>query len=219
MRYVEKHLRLNEHVIDRAKVSWTVMAAAIIRAVLFLLAGYGVWRGLKDPVDLNLSQIAAFLSVEFPASMAPDGTDLIITLKQPKLILFMGIWGGLILCQLIYRILSINAVELAVTDKKIVGKTGIIRSKSVDAFLDRIDHFTIHESLLGRIFNYAMIEIGTTSSRIRFPYISNASDFRNIVMDCIDKKKYIEMSAQANLITNDAKNRQPGSNHPEIPVR
>ena len=210
MRYVDKHLRLNEHLVEKAKVSWTVTAAYVIRAAVFALIGYWIWKELPDPIVLKLSEITAGIPVEVTGTggaEAPEWTNLIITLQKPGMILFMGIWGGLTLCQLIYRILSIQAVELAVTDKKVVGKKGIIRSVSVDAFLEKIDHFMIRESLLGRIFNFAEIEIGTTSSAVRFPYITNASDFKNTVMECIDKKKLAEMTSQANLITNGPVNR------------
>jgi len=222
MRYVEKHLRLNEHPVDKAKVSWTVTAAVIIRAVVILLIGYGIWNGMKDPIELNIPEITASLPPEVTGSLNPDLTNIIISLKKPSLLSFMGGWGVLTLLQLVYRILSISAVELLVTDKKIVGKTGIIKSVSVDAFLDKIDYFMIRESLWGRIFNYAVIEIGTTSSKVRFPYITNASEFKNIVMDCIDKKKLADMTAQANLIASSMETRQqprPEQSGNAVPAR
>ena len=237
MKYVEKNLRGSEHIVAKAKVSWTVMALEIIRAVILMLIGLAFWSGLNDPLYRGSEQtfsldltgfssapgtVAVTPTVEtgliihypgeelirptavpepgYPVQIPPVQGPVNITLKMPDPTAFLIVWTVLVVIRVIYKALSISAVELAVTDRKIVGKTGIIRSVSVDAFLEKIDYFMIRESLLGRVFNYAVIEIGTTSSKIRFPYIEYASYFRNAVMDCIDRRKYNDMVSQAKLI-------------------
>ena len=250
MKYVEKNLRVNEHVVAKAKVSWTVMALVVIRAVIFMLIGLVLWRELKDPANLNDAgelNLEINISRFVPAQTAEPAekeqkTELIVhkwgnseTNPLPEITLpgeqaeipspaaptainysikvdptiFLAVWGFLAVCYIIYKALSISAVELAVTEKKIVGKTGIIYSRSTDAFLDKIDYFAIRESLGGRLFNYATIEIGTTSSKVRFPYIEYASYFRNTVMDCIDRKKNYDMSVQARLINDPKPDNRP----------
>ncbi|MBQ6509126.1 MAG: PH domain-containing protein [Flexilinea sp.] len=245
MKYVEKNLRINEHVVAKAKVSWTVMALVVIRAIIFMLIGLVLWRELKDPANLNEAgeltlnlNYSRFIPAETAQPIKEESvieepkTELIVhsrgdsesnALPQISLpgekkeeepvqtsytvkvkvnpTIFLAVWGFLAACYIVYKALSISAVELAVTEKKIVGKTGIIYSRSTDAFLEKIDYFAIRESLWGRLFNYATIEIGTTSSRVRFPYIEYASFFKNTVMDCIDRKKYNDMASQAKLIT------------------
>ena len=245
MKYVEKNLRVNEHVVAKAKVSWTVMALVVIRAAIFMLIGLALWRELKDPANLNdAGELTLNLNFNrfIPAETAEPAetreepkTELIVhkrgdseTDSVPQITLpgsgnlpleritepvqrsysvkvdptiFLAVWGFLAVCYIIYKALSISAIELAVTEKKIIGKTGIINSRSTDAFLEKIDYFAIRESLGGRLFNYATIEIGTTSSRVRFPYIEYASFFKNTVMDCIDRKKYNDMVTQARLIS------------------
>lgn len=246
MKYVEKNLRRNEHIVAKAKVSWTVMALVIIRALIFMLIGLAIWSGLNDPalkgttqnIELNFSGLVSALpgsAVEptpstetgliihyygdellrptavpenmysVPAPAVPD--TLSVAVKVPDPTVFIIIWSAVIVIWVIYKALSISAVELAVTDKKLVGKTGIIRSVSVDAYLEKIDYFMIRESLFGRLFNYAVIEIGTTSAKIRFPYIEYASSFKNAVMECIDRKKYGDMTSQARLITENSPER------------
>ena len=254
MKYVEKNLRVNEHVVAKAKVSWTVMALVVIRAIIFMLIGLVLWRELKDPANLNdageltLSiNISRFIPAETaePAEEEPK-TELIVhnrgdsqmnTLPEITLpgekpanpspvlpeapsgpvsfsfkvdpTIFLAVWGFLAVCYIVYKALSISAVELVVTEKKIVGKTGIINSRSTDAFLEKIDYFAIRESLGGRLFNYATIEIGTTSSKVCFPYIEYASYFKNTVMDCIDRKKNYDMSVQARLINDPKPDNRP----------
>ena len=239
MKYVEKNLRVNEHVVAKAKVSWTVMALVIVRAVIFMLIGLVLCRELKDPanlndagelsLNLNLDRFIPMQTIEPVEVTEEPKTELIvhrrgdteigptpeINLSSEKIVkpaqvsysvkvnptIFLAVWSFLAVCYIVYKALSISAIELAVTEKKIIGKTGIIKSRSTDAFLEKIDYFTIRESLFGRLFNYATIEIGTTSSKVRFPYIEYASFFKNTVMDCIDRKKYNDMTAQARMIT------------------
>ncbi len=206
MRYVENNLTLNEHIVAKAKVSWTVVAVVIFRALFWALIGYILLSGFREVETIDLTDFVGSLpprisewvssylgSPENGEILIRNGTEepaggAVVSLQIKPMYLFAG-WCALILFQVIYRILSISAVELAVTEKKIVGKTGIIRTHSVDAFLEKIDYFKINESLWGRIFNFSEIEIGTTSSRIRFRNIEYAVEFRNTVMDCVEARK------------------------------
>ncbi len=204
MRYVENNLRLNEHIVAKAKISWTVTAMVFVRALIMLAIGFAIWSGTKNTIEINPSDWASLLPPDMSSSITQDNPPIIINLKQMNPIAFWIFWGAIVFFQMLYRLLKINAIELVVTDRKIVGKTGIIWSKSVDAYLEKIDYFIIHESLFGRLFNYAVIEIGTTASKIKFDYISNANDFKNVVMDCIDRKKTGDMNIQARMISSES---------------
>ncbi|MBR1864144.1 MAG: PH domain-containing protein [Ruminococcus sp.] len=128
------------------------------------------------------------------------------------------VWGiliGLVLVGL--RVLGIMSVELGVTDKKIIGKTGVIMANSLDTYLEKIDNFSINESLAGKIFGYATIQICTTSSRLRFACVKDAMAFKNLVMDCIDQKEANKMGLQAQMIGGAAAG-APQMNAPAAPV-
>lgn len=246
MKYVDKNLRVNEHVVAKAKVSWTVMALVIIKALIFLAIGLLIWWDLKDPalvnstqtISLDLSGVVSSIpgTAQEEAAAEEVGTHLIIhnvgdqlrkptpvpeitapiqglqvpetlnisvRLPDPTLFLICLILVAVI--YVVYKALSISAIELVVTEKKLVGKAGIIRSFSVDAYLEKIDYFAIRESFWGRLFNYATIEIGTTASKIRFPYIEYASYFKNTVMDCADRKKLNDMNTLAKMTADRAR--------------
>ena len=69
-------------------------------------------------------------------------------------------WGFLIAVVIVaVRALGIASNELGVTNKNIVGKTGVILNKSLDARLSKIDNFSVSETLGGKIFGYATIQI------------------------------------------------------------
>ena len=66
--------------------------------------------------------------------------------------------------------------------------------------MEKIDNLAIDESLWGRLFRYSTITIGTASITLRFPYMQNAVEFKNEVMDCYDARKTSLMTEQALLI-------------------
>ncbi|NLT08647.1 MAG: PH domain-containing protein [Ruminococcus sp.] len=112
-----------------------------------------------------------------------------------------GAVGCAVLSVLIKAVI-ISSVELGVTNKKIIGKTGVVIAMSIDAYLEKIDNFSISESLGGKIFGYATIQISTTSQKLRFGYVKNAMDFKNTVMDTIDAREDERLRKQAEYISN-----------------
>ena len=76
----------------------------------------------------------------------------------------------------------------------------VIYSNAIDAYLEKVDNFAIDESFWGRIFRYSTITIGTASTTLKFPYMQNAVEFKNKVMDCYDARKTSLMMEQAVLI-------------------
>ena len=93
--------------------------------------------------------------------------------------------------------LKVKSVELGVTNKKIIGKTGVIIANSLDTYLEKIDNFSISETLGGKIFGYSTIMICTTSAKLRFTGIKDAMQFKNTVMDCIDAREQEKFEMQA----------------------
>jgi uncharacterized membrane protein YdbT with pleckstrin-like domain len=101
-------------------------------------------------------------------------------------------------------ILKLKSQVLAVTNQKIIGKTGVIMNKSIDAYLEKIDNISVSESFAGKLFGYATIQISTTSCRLRFPGVCAAFDFKNVVMDQIENRSHDKMAAQANYMNGTA---------------
>lgn len=112
----------------------------------------------------------------------------------------IGGFGFLIMaCIVGIRALGIYSTELGVTDKKVIGKTGVILANSLDTYLEKIDNFSITETLGGKLFGYATLQICTTSARLRFNYVQDAMAFKNIVMDAIEAREVGKIAMQANL--------------------
>jgi hypothetical protein len=84
-------------------------------------------------------------------------------------------------------VINVKTTELAVTNKKVIGKSGWIARKSIDLPLSKLESFTIDESLLGRILGYGKVQIsGTGGHRVAIPYIKAPHDFKRVVMSIQD---------------------------------
>lgn len=79
--------------------------------------------------------------------------------------------------------------ELALTNKKIIGRVGLISIKAMDSKIEKVDNIKIEMSLLGRIFNYGNIYINSYNGSFVFKYIKNPNEFKKMINDEIEKTK------------------------------
>ena len=72
--------------------------------------------------------------------------------------------------------------EVAVTDRRIIYKTGFINRRTVEMHMDKVESVDVDQSILGRLFNYGDITIrGTGETMERLPMIDHPLEFRNHV--------------------------------------
>ncbi len=192
--YVEKNLRENERVIAKCHITWAAFVPIVLRTILLIFAAWAIARLVVEIiVDFRYpglpeeGQISYFGSEEW-GMISGAASIFFATVIVVSLI------------SAVVSIIKLLCIKLVVTDKKIIGKTGVIYSKAIDAYLEKIDNFAIDESLWGRVFGYSTITIGTTSITLRFPYMQNAVEFKNKVMDCYDARRTSLMAEQAMLI-------------------
>lgn len=69
--------------------------------------------------------------------------------------------------------------EFAITNKRVIIKTGIISRKTFEMNLSKIESVNVDQSIMGRIFNYGTIHIvGSGGTREVFPNIAFPIEFR-----------------------------------------
>jgi uncharacterized membrane protein YdbT with pleckstrin-like domain len=72
--------------------------------------------------------------------------------------------------------------EVAVTDRRIIYKTGFINRHTVEMHMDKVESVDVDQSILGRLLNYGDITIrGTGETMERLRNIDAPIDFRNHV--------------------------------------
>jgi uncharacterized membrane protein YdbT with pleckstrin-like domain len=84
---------------------------------------------------------------------------------------------------LIAAILQKKTTEMAVTNKRVIIKTGIISRRSIEMNLSKIENIEVNQNIIGRIFGYGIITIiGTGGTHEPFNTVSQPLDFRKAVL-------------------------------------
>jgi membrane protein YdbS with pleckstrin-like domain len=72
--------------------------------------------------------------------------------------------------------------EVAVTDRRIIYKTGFIKRRTVEMHMDKVESVDVDQTILGRLLNYGDITIrGTGETMERLGMIEAPIEFRNHV--------------------------------------
>ena len=107
-----------------------------------------------------------------------------------------GTWSGyawiplafglfLLLTTLVKRLSS----DFAVTNKRIMMKVGVFRTRSIEILLSKVEAIAVDQSLLGRIFGYGDIAVtGSGGTRETFAQIQAPLEFRRAVQSVTDKQ-------------------------------
>lgn len=69
--------------------------------------------------------------------------------------------------------------ELAITNKRVIAKFGLIRRETVEMNVARVESMQVEQGILGRVFNFGSILIaGAGNPKAPIPGISNPLEFR-----------------------------------------
>ena len=103
--------------------------------------------------------------------------------SSPKEISAMTHYAGLLILffgiiSLLSRILIKVGSSYAVTNKRVILKTGVISRKAVDLVLAKCEGLHIKQSVLGRIFNFGTITVTTGGVSSSYSYIADPLAFR-----------------------------------------
>jgi len=78
--------------------------------------------------------------------------------------------------------------ELAITNKRVIAKTGLMQRRTIEMFLEKIESIQVDQSVLGRLFNFGSVVISGTGV--------HSAPFKNI-SDPIALRRYLMMAADA----------------------
>lgn len=156
MGYAEHNLISAEVITYRGRLHWIVLARAIAFTVLMDVAGI-------------------FAIVLGATKRLPD-TSIVVGVA---LLLISGIYMA---SALMVR----NAAEFVVTNKRVIVKMGIVRKRTAEMFLHKVESIGVDQTVAGRIFGFGTISINGTGGTIEsFPTIANPFEFRRQVQEQI----------------------------------
>ena len=138
---------------------------------------------------------------------------------EAKINIVPNIVRAVVFCYtLIWPIVEIIAIlikrktnELAVTNTRVFGKTGIISTKQMTSPLEQVQNVSVNTTFFGRLFKYSTVKITTTTGVYSFS-IMNGDEFSSVVMQQTEQKKKDEMDMQAQKMAQAMVNAQPQNN-------
>ncbi len=139
MGYVEHVLQPGEVLVHKSKLHWLIYLP-VLPFLAVLLLGLVLYGGLRGNAgDPGMAVLPSIL-------IAAGALGTIVT--------WLRAW--------IRRI----GTELAVTDRRVIFKRGLIRRHTVEMNMDKVESVDVDQSILGRIFNYGDVTIRGTGASI-----------------------------------------------------
>lgn len=74
---------------------------------------------------------------------------------------------------------SYLTTEFALTNRRVIAKTGMLRRRSLELVVSKIESIAVNQPIMGRVFDYGtVVVVGTGGTREGFPNIANPMDLR-----------------------------------------
>jgi len=157
--YAEKHLIAGEQVQYETKLHWIVMLG---HTVIFLI----------------LEALAILLVIAASTKWQGAGVDL------PPNVMYVCALVCFVLGDIFFIIGLVRrgATEMAVTNKRVIVKTGLANRRTIELLLPRIESVVVEEPAMGRVLGYGTVIVrGTGGTPEVFPQIAHPLEFREQV--------------------------------------
>ena len=164
MSYIEKTLVSGETLLYQTRHHWIVLLGPVITSTVLDLAGAGLL-------------IYAVNRRNAPTESGTGMTGGIEAMVVIAAILLLV--GGAIL---VYGFAKRNATEMAVTNKRVLIKTGMASRRTLDLMLNRVESIGVEETVTGRMLGYGTVILrGTGGTPEAFFQIAHPQEFRQQV--------------------------------------
>lgn len=156
MGYIENNLVPGEQVIYKTGYHWIVIVWSIVLSFLFAAAGVAaLYQAFSSNENANYKQ-----AFEIGGSAA---------LVLAAIIMMQGI-------------IRRSSTEVAVSNKRVLIKTGILARKSIEVLLGKVESIGVEESAMGRMLGFGSVVVrGTGGTFETFHNISHPDEFRRQV--------------------------------------
>jgi uncharacterized membrane protein YdbT with pleckstrin-like domain len=108
----------------------------------------------------------------------------VLTLAAGPFALVLSVLG---LVWLLAGLIRRNSTELAVTNRRVIAKFGLVRRSTVELNLAKVESIRVEQTVGGRLFGYGSVFVtGTGSTMDPIPYIADPIKFRQAVQSATD---------------------------------
>ena len=99
-------------------------------------------------------------------------------------------------------LIRLFCTELAITNKRLIGKVGLINTKTLDSPLNKINNASVSSGLFGKILGYGIMHITTSSGSYTFKGVAHPEHFKSTLMNQIDQFDEDRIKKQAQEMAN-----------------
>jgi uncharacterized membrane protein YdbT with pleckstrin-like domain len=97
---------------------------------------------------------------------------------------------GLGLIFLVWAYVKYRTTELAITNKRVIVKSGFIRRSTIEININKVESLQVDQEVLGRMFNFGTLIIsGAGTPQAPVAGISRPMEFRKAFMEAQDQSK------------------------------
>jgi uncharacterized membrane protein YdbT with pleckstrin-like domain len=172
MSYAERSLVPGEALLYETRHHWMVVIGPLLMTIVFVALAAGLFVEAMEAK--NGKGMVAGASAE-----AVHGMDFV------AIALVAAAIGTLV-----YGVTKRNATEMAVTDRRVLIKTGIGSRRTLDLMLSRVESIGVHETFFGRMLGYGSVVVhGTGGTPESFVMIAHPQEFRRSVQQQIGGPK------------------------------
>ena len=168
MGYVDRNLVPGETLLYRTRHHWLVLMGPFFGGLLLLVPGIALMvEAIATRDSAGLVVGSATIS---PKVMVVSGVILVAA----AIIIFS------------YGVAKRNATEMAVTNRRVLIKTGMTSRRTLDLMLSRVESIGVEETAAGRVLGYGSVVVrGTGGTPEPFLMIAHPQEFRRAVQEQI----------------------------------
>jgi uncharacterized membrane protein YdbT with pleckstrin-like domain len=168
MSYVDRNLVPGETLLYRTRHHWLVLLGPVFVGLLLLVPG----------IALLVEAVATHDSAGLVVGSA--------TASQQMMAIAGAILAAAAVITFSYGVAKRNATEMAVTNRRVLIKTGLTSRRTLDLMLSRVESIGVEESTAGRVLGYGSVIVrGTGGTPEAFLLIAHPQEFRRAVQEQI----------------------------------
>jgi len=110
--------------------------------------------------------------------------------------------------------LFLKSAEYVVTDRRVVGKYGLLRPHSIDVLITSISGLSIAQGILGRIFGFGHVWVNGQGTRQAVIYLKHPAEFQAAIHKRLDESRLLKGTAAYTLNVRSADDALPAEAPP-----
>ena len=167
MSYLTKILRPDEQVLAVGKLHWIIYSPAIAWLVMGV-----IFYGASEPGTLHVVRYLVGQPVQIGLGKLHHAGVWLFVLCS-----YISLLHGLIIS------IRRQTTEIAVTDRRVIYKTGMIATHTDEMNMDKVESVLVDQTMMGGLLNYGTVDIrGTGEGLENLRYISSPISLRNTVL-------------------------------------